>query len=303
MNNIFPLRLLAEDGTLLQDANYYPGGLSFSQLNDTEETDRLHCGKEWVDMEGLGWYDNAARIHDPILCRFTTPDPLAEKYPGLSPYSHCANNPLTIIDPSGMDIWKIDERGEIVMREEDTTTDKFIMVDADGNTRVDADGNELSISFDYGTIISQKSKKVSDLRSGKIYDADFYTIRGDENGKNLLKFFGDNVTQNSTVEFSLFQAGVAGDDGLNFISTSHFECSDVSIHNLWDGQLRHGYYIRTFTHTHSISSSPGKEDLNAAGIIQRNAIKQGYAIPSFYIYLSNKKERRFIKFFTNTYYD
>ena len=72
MNNIFPLRLLAEDGTLLQDANYYPGGLSFSQLNDTEETDRLHCGKEWVDMEGLGWYDNTARFHDAILCRFTT---------------------------------------------------------------------------------------------------------------------------------------------------------------------------------------------------------------------------------------
>ena len=75
--------------------------LSFSQLNDTEETDRLHCGKEWVDMEGLGWYDNAARFHDAILCRFTTPDPLAEQYPDLSPYSHCANNPLTIVDPDG----------------------------------------------------------------------------------------------------------------------------------------------------------------------------------------------------------
>ena len=64
--------VLAEDGTLLQDANYYPGGLSFSQLNDNEETDRLHCGKEWVNMEGLGWYDNTARFHDPILCCFTT---------------------------------------------------------------------------------------------------------------------------------------------------------------------------------------------------------------------------------------
>ena len=96
--------VLAEDGTLLQDANYYPGGLSFSQLNDNEETDRLHCGKEWVDMEGLGWYDNTARFHDAILCRFTTPDPLAEQYPDLSPYSHCANNPLTIVDPDGRDI-------------------------------------------------------------------------------------------------------------------------------------------------------------------------------------------------------
>ena len=64
-------------------------------------TDRLHCGKEWVDMEGLGWYDNTARFHDAILCRFTTPDPLAEQYPHLSPYSHCANNPLTYVDPDG----------------------------------------------------------------------------------------------------------------------------------------------------------------------------------------------------------
>ena len=88
----------------LKTKNYYPGGLSFSQLNDSEETDRLHSGKEWVDLEGLAWYDNAARFHDPILCRFTTPDPLAEKYPALSPYSHCANNSLTIIDPSGMRI-------------------------------------------------------------------------------------------------------------------------------------------------------------------------------------------------------
>lgn len=108
------------------------------------------------------------------------------------------------------------------------------------------------------------------------------------NGESLLKFFGDNVTQNSKVEFSLFQTGVAGDDGLNFISTSHLECSDVSIHDLWQGQLQHGYYVRTFTHTHPISTYPGGSDLNTAGIIQRNAIKQGYAIPSFYIYHSRK---------------
>ena len=95
--------VLAEDGTLLQDANYYPGGLSFSQLNDNEETDRLHCGKEWVDMEGLDWYDFSARHLDPAYCRFTTPDPLAEQYPYLSPYAYCMGNPIKFIDPTGMD--------------------------------------------------------------------------------------------------------------------------------------------------------------------------------------------------------
>ena len=69
------------------------------------ETDRLHCGKEWVDMEGLGWYDNTARFHDAILCRFTTPDPLAEQYPDLSPYAYCMGNPIKFIDPTGMEMW------------------------------------------------------------------------------------------------------------------------------------------------------------------------------------------------------
>ena len=99
MNNIFPLRLLAEDGTLLQDVNYYPGGLSFSQLNDTEETDRLHCGKELDKISGLDWYDFSARHLDPAYCRFTTPDPLAEQYPHLSPYAYCMGNPIKFIDP------------------------------------------------------------------------------------------------------------------------------------------------------------------------------------------------------------
>jgi hypothetical protein len=34
--------------------------------------------------------------------RFTRPDPLAEKYPNISPYVFCANNPVNYIDPTGM---------------------------------------------------------------------------------------------------------------------------------------------------------------------------------------------------------
>lgn len=34
--------------------------------------------------------------------RFTTPDPLAEKYYDLSPYVYCMNNPILFIDPKGL---------------------------------------------------------------------------------------------------------------------------------------------------------------------------------------------------------
>ncbi|MFR9166166.1 MAG: RHS repeat-associated core domain-containing protein [Dysgonomonas sp.] len=62
-----------------------------------------HGGKEFDQMHGLNWYDFDARMYDPLLGRFHTVDPLAEKYYSISPYAYCANNPLIVIDPTGMD--------------------------------------------------------------------------------------------------------------------------------------------------------------------------------------------------------
>ena len=55
-----------------------------------------------MNMNGLDLYDFHARQYDPALGRFTTPDPLSEKYYHISPYAYCANNPINAIDPNGM---------------------------------------------------------------------------------------------------------------------------------------------------------------------------------------------------------
>lgn len=39
---------------------------------------------------------------EPALGRFSTLDPLAEKYYSVSPYVYCNNNPLSLTDPTGM---------------------------------------------------------------------------------------------------------------------------------------------------------------------------------------------------------
>ncbi|MBR5551189.1 MAG: hypothetical protein IKV83_04660 [Muribaculaceae bacterium] len=55
-------------------------------------------------MQGAGWYDNQARYYDCLIPTFKSIDPLAEKYPWLSPYNHCANNPLKFVDPDGQKV-------------------------------------------------------------------------------------------------------------------------------------------------------------------------------------------------------
>ena len=40
-------------------------------------------------------------MYDPYLARWTVPDPLADKYPGISPYVYCNSNPVNYVDPDG----------------------------------------------------------------------------------------------------------------------------------------------------------------------------------------------------------
>ena len=62
----------------------------------------MYSGKELDNMNGLRLYDFPARPYDAITTRFLSPDPLRSKYPHISPYAYCANNPILYIDPTGM---------------------------------------------------------------------------------------------------------------------------------------------------------------------------------------------------------
>ena len=64
-------------------------------------------------MHGYDCYDYGARHSYTALGRFTTIDPLAEKYYGISPYVLCGGNPVRYVDPDGMEqrSWE-DELGD-----------------------------------------------------------------------------------------------------------------------------------------------------------------------------------------------
>jgi RHS repeat-associated protein len=46
-------------------------------------------------------YDFGARMLDPRYGRWLSVDPLAAKYPSLSPFNFTGNNPIMFIDPDG----------------------------------------------------------------------------------------------------------------------------------------------------------------------------------------------------------
>lgn len=50
---------------------------------------------------GTAYTDFGARQYNPTLRRWLVPDPLSEKYYGISPYAYCAGDPVNLVDPKG----------------------------------------------------------------------------------------------------------------------------------------------------------------------------------------------------------
>ncbi|MDR2002767.1 MAG: RHS repeat-associated core domain-containing protein, partial [Prevotella sp.] len=84
--------------------HYYPFGMHFAPGTGGELQPYKYNNKELDQMHGLNMYDYSARYYESALGRFTSVDPLAEKYYNISPYAYVMNNPLKYIDPTGGDI-------------------------------------------------------------------------------------------------------------------------------------------------------------------------------------------------------
>jgi len=107
-------------GPVLEENHYYPFGMLNTQLAAQSISKPLNFykynGKELQKDLNLELLDYGARFYDPVLGRFNTIDPKAYKYFSTSPYSYCANNPISRIDPTGKE-WIIstskDKKGNL----------------------------------------------------------------------------------------------------------------------------------------------------------------------------------------------
>lgn len=137
VTDTWPMAVIDSAGTVLQLNGLYPGGTPYSVeylANDAGSSvgegevspastdclqmaasDRMHIGNRWMGHNGLGWYDNTARIHDPLLMRYTGPDPFAYDYPSVAPWTHAAANPANRLDPDGRRVFNADKYGHFTL--------------------------------------------------------------------------------------------------------------------------------------------------------------------------------------------
>ncbi len=106
--------VLNSSGTVVQELSYDAWGRlrnpsTFALYTPTNEPEpylgRGYCGHE--HLTGLGLINMNARLYDPLLGRFLSPDPYVqapEHSQSFNRYSYCMNNPLVIVDRDG-ELW------------------------------------------------------------------------------------------------------------------------------------------------------------------------------------------------------
>ena len=192
------------DGTVLERSDYYPFGLRMAGGTQATGNRWRFAGKEEQKVGiSLDWLNFGARMYDPYLARWTTQDPLAEKYYSISPYSYCSGNPINRMDPNGKDDYEIN------------------MKDGKWTVRWNYDPYDRLIAENGNTLIIKDKRIMEGMREGvvPIEGADdttlHYTVSSADNKEllDVFKFFSDNTD----VEWELF----VYDDGHAVLATDH----------------------------------------------------------------------------------
>ena len=107
--------LTDEAGAITQTLNYLPYGEDWVDIhNNPHYLFRYKYNGKGKDPEsGLHYY--GARYYDSDISQWLSIDPMADKYPSLSPYNYCADNPVILVDPDGREIWITGDNGEKTM--------------------------------------------------------------------------------------------------------------------------------------------------------------------------------------------
>ncbi len=117
----------------------------------------------------------SARYYHSTLSIWLSVDPMSDKYPSMSPYTYCGNNPVRLVDPDGEDIWEVNEETGKVSWKEQSNEHKLYVTNAYGQRT--------------GQCLSMKSDALFSALSKTDANGNSYFVGGSNDQGNLLKAF------------------------------------------------------------------------------------------------------------------
>ncbi len=100
-------------GVVVQHLCYLPWGEPYvTQKTGNFNPTYTFSGKERDEETGYSYFGQ--RFYDSQLSFWLSVDPMRGKYPNMSPFVYCANNPVRLVDPNGMSITEFDEDGNYI---------------------------------------------------------------------------------------------------------------------------------------------------------------------------------------------
>ena len=214
-------------------------------------------GKERDEETGYGYFGARYMDHE-LMTMWLSVDPLADKYPSISPYAYCAWNPVKLVDPDGMDVWSVTEDGYITRTSREggdkTQTVKY----ANGNTAIFC-----------GT---KYHRIMSDLSS---YDAD--NVSASYGGSDMQSAYANvfkSMADNTNVEWMMQRYS----DNHYALGTMHDESLSPSSYNLTKGK-QNDKTIVALVHSHPMVNRPNtrEEQISSMGYWYNKGVFRGDA--------------------------
>lgn len=179
--------------TFLTDANGNPyqfflnlpfGETMYEQHSYTESYANPYKfnGKELDTETGLYYY--GARYYNPRLSTWYSVDPLAEKFPNFNPYNYCMQNPVRLIDPTGM---SPEEGGDPKI----TTNMSYSMT-------YKGKGNYTLNQVKETNVMTQNEDGTMTTNTTTVTSKINYRMQKDNNGKVFLNVRGGSVQTTAT---------------------------------------------------------------------------------------------------------
>ena len=224
-------------GKGIQHLYYLPWGEELDNQRATDYASRYtFSGKERDVETGYGYF--GARYYNSDLSIWLSVDPMSDKYPGVSPYVYCANNPVRLIDPDGREVYI---RGEAA---KDFFHQVRIGAKAYGiSVKMDKDG-KLSAKYKGKGEISEDGAKLMNAITDQTVKVNVNAIEHTEGDMNYMfgGMFGGNEIAGEVIDGHFIgQMAIANQivkpSELNKLDNAYGKYGQTSLHEITEAYI------------------------------------------------------------------